>query len=207
MSRSWPNAAHSVCQYSIRRPSSRALGWRARHRRNKWRTRSHVLPSTSAYTRLAGARAPPHATGVLSRAADKEQQAAWNLLSQLAVDMKTLIRVFPGETKSPCRSTQSFPPEAWVGDHLANSEARQYFDAVALSLRDTRLVAELPVCGRSRFRLALSAGIGRFLSSELSAEEALQNVAKQWSRIAADVGQQRVLNSYRISLGLLPQAD
>jgi hypothetical protein len=145
--------------------------------------------------------------GVLGRGSELEQQAAWNLLSQLAVDTNTLIRVFPGETKSPCRSSHSSRPDAWVGDHLSSSEARQYFDVVAGSLRDTRLVAELPVSGRRQFRLALSAGIGRFLSSELTAEETLRTVAKEWSRIAADVGQLRVLNSYRISLGLRPKAD
>ena len=145
--------------------------------------------------------------GVLGRGSEKEQQAAWNLLSQLAVETNSLVRVFPGDTKSPCRSSHSKRPDAWVGGHLSSSEARQYFDVVAGSLRDTRLVAELPVIGRRQFRRALSAGIGRFLSSELTAEETLQNVAREWSSIAADVGQLRVIDSYRISLGLRPKDD
>lgn len=178
---------------------------------------SRLPGSPVAYNRSTGQWEPPrdeqvnHCTltafgglcaGTRAGASKLEQAAAWNLLSQLSVEPNKLVRLFPPETRSACRESHLSLPPVWVGESLSGSEARQYLDAVARSLRDTRLVAELPVAGRARFHQALSEGIGRFFAGEASANDALHDVARQWRNIAEEIGPEQVLGSYRVSLGL-----
>ncbi len=142
--------------------------------------------------------------GVSKRATAPQQQAAWHLLSQIAVEPERLIRLFPAATRSLCRTTQLARPEAWTGDDLTSGESRQYVDVLAASLRDSRLVAELSVLGRAKFRRSLSTGIGKVLSGTADPQQALRAVAQEWREIAAEIGETKVLNSYRRSLGLSP---
>ena len=143
--------------------------------------------------------------GVSANASQLQQRAAWELLAQIAVETRKLTHVFPPQTRSLCRESQLAMPNVWTTGELSSGEADQVVKAVADSLRDTRLVAELPVVGRTQFRDALSRGIGRFLAEEATAEAALKQVADDWRSITADIGQETVLNSYRRSVGLSPR--
>jgi ABC-type glycerol-3-phosphate transport system substrate-binding protein len=140
--------------------------------------------------------------GVSANSSQLQQRAAWELLAQIAVETRKLTHVFPPETRSLCRESQLAMPDAWTRGELSSAEADQVVKAIATSLRDTRLVAELPVVGRARFRAALSKGIGRFLADEVTAEAALKQVADEWQSITADIGAETVLNGYRRSIGL-----
>ena len=143
--------------------------------------------------------------GVSADASQLEQRAAWELLVQIAVETRKLTHVFPPQTRSLCRESQLSMPDLWTTEDLSSDEADQVVKAIAASLRDTRLVAELPVAGRTRFRAALSSGIGRFLADEATAEDSLKQVADEWRIISADIGAETVLNSYRSSIGLSPR--
>ena len=92
----------------------------------------------------------------------------------------------------------------WVGTELAAHEARQYLNALAESLGDTRLVAELPVVGRRAFRRTLSEQIGKVLNGQTEPAPALQAAAEKWRGIRNDVGVGKLRDSYRRSLGLEP---
>jgi ABC-type glycerol-3-phosphate transport system substrate-binding protein len=141
--------------------------------------------------------------GVSANCTPQQAQAAWNLLGTLTRDHLTVA--FPGATKSPCRASQIFDVATWVGDDLSASESQDYLDVVTESLRDMRLVAELPLVGRDAFRAALTEGIGQALSQEVDAQKALNAVAQRWRKIADEIGRQKVHNSYRRSLGLRPR--
>ena len=143
--------------------------------------------------------------GVSANASQLEQRAAWELLVQIAVETRKLTNVFPPQTRSLCRESQLAMPDLWNSGDLSSGETDQVVKAIAASLRDTRLVAELPVVGRARFRAALSAGIGRFLANKATAEATLKQVADEWRIISADIGEETVLNGYRSSIGLSPK--
>ncbi len=132
-----------------------------------------------------------------------QAQTAWNLLARLSLD--NLETAFPGATKSPCRALQVGTAAPWTGTELADDERFQYLDTVAQSLRDTRLVAELPVVGRNEFRAALSEQIGSVLAGNAEPAAALEAAARRWREIIADVGVEAVRDSYRRSLGLSPR--
>ena len=142
---------------------------------------------------------------VSADASQLEQRAAWELLVQIAVETRKLTQVFPPQTRSLCRESQLSMPDLWTSGDLSTGETDQVVKAITASLRDTRLVAEMPVVGRARFRTALSDGIGRFLADEATAEATLKQVADEWRSIAADIGEKTVLSSYRRSIGLSPK--
>ncbi len=137
---------------------------------------------------------------VTATATDAETQASWNLLTTLAV--QNLGSAFPGSTKSLCRESQLTTPTSWVGDELSVEEVQRYLSVVAGSLRDTRLVADLPVVGRHLFRRSLSESIGLVLSKKSSPQEALAATARQWRELIEQTGTDVVRDSYRNCLGL-----
>ena len=132
----------------------------------------------------------------------RQAEAAWNLLARLSLD--NLETAFPGATKSPCRDVQLGTAAPWTGSELAEDEKFSYLDAVHQSLRDTRLVAELPVVGRAKFRAALSEQIGNVLAGKAEPAAALEAAAERWRKIIAEIGVEKVRDSYRRSLGLSP---
>ena len=145
------------------------------------------------------------AVGVSATSQPKQAEAAWNLAVTLAVERAT--SAFPNAAQSPCRQSQRGTALKWVGPNLSESEAQGYVGVVASSLRDTRLVVELPVVGRALYRQHLSDGIGQALAGELKAQDALREVAKQWRAVTARIIQETgdehaVRDSYRRSLNL-----
>ena len=85
---------------------------------------------------------------------------------------------------------------------LDGFEAASYANAVAQSLRDTRLVADLPVTGRSEFRTALARALAGALTGSQTAREALQAASQSWREIVGKIGAAKIRDDYRINLGL-----
>jgi multiple sugar transport system substrate-binding protein len=136
--------------------------------------------------------------GVSSHSSQAEQAAAWNFLATLAHDVNAL----PGGSKSPCREEHLTDPVPWVGAELSIAEGFEYLEAVAESLRDQDVVAELPVPARERFKGALAGGITRAFRSEETPEKALAGVAAEWKTLTEEAGQPGFTDLYRKALGL-----
>lgn len=160
-----------------------------------WTEQTGPVP-LSAFSGLCAAVSAGGETSDLSR------QAAWNLLATLTVDQRDAV--FPPDLLTPCRHSQLDEPSRWVGPGLVESEAASYVQALADSLLDRSLVAELPVIGRERFREALTRSLSSVLSGERDPQSALQVAADEWQRITAELGKEAVRDSYRRSLGLPP---
>ncbi len=135
----------------------------------------------------------------VSKKSDAPALAAWNLLSTLAADQSI---TFPTGTRSLCRSSQVADVEFLIGGELTTGEAQSYGAAVDASLNDPRIVAELPMLGRDELRDALTLGLTGVLEGTSEPAEALQQVARQWREIGSRIGSERMLGSYRQSLGL-----
>jgi multiple sugar transport system substrate-binding protein len=140
--------------------------------------------------------------GVSSASTPLQAQAAWNVLATLSLD--NIENAFPGAAKSPSRQSQLAKPAAWVGEELTADEAQRYLETAAASLRDTRLVPELPVVGHAQFRAALTEQLGEVLAGRAEPQTALSATAEKWRQIANDLGREKVRDSYRRSLGLRP---
>ncbi|RMG38302.1 MAG: extracellular solute-binding protein [Planctomycetota bacterium] len=128
--------------------------------------------------------------------------AAWDLAAFLSTRQDS--QTFPAELKGLCRESQvtTFPDQlstAWEA-----AERTRYVVTVAAELRRREVVIELPVLGGDRFRAALTDGLTAALERGSSPEKALAAVADRWRAIRDEFGPLRVLNSYRLSLGLDP---
>jgi len=142
--------------------------------------------------------------GVSTSSTPAEAQAAWSLLATLAIDRFDVS--FGSLPKSPTRKSQMAHPDAWSGAELQPEERLQYVDAVADSLQDNRLIVELPVAGREKFRGALAAALGRALAEPGDPSAPLRAAADEWRNIAGETGTERVVDSYRRVLGLAPRS-
>lgn len=138
--------------------------------------------------------------GVSNRSGAGRRRAAWNLIETLT--LQRLEHAFPGAAKSPCREQQLADSSPWVGRELSLPESYEYLDAVAASLRDRQLIAELPVVGRLRFRRTLTDGITAVMEDTAEPQKALESVAVEWRDIVNDIGREHVRDTYRQSLGL-----
>src|SRR5262249_5525457 len=132
-----------------------------------------------------------------------QTEAAWNALAK--VRGRDFTSGFPSGITGLCRESQLLNPGDVVGPGLEGPEAEAYANAVALSLRDLRLVAELPVAGRNRFRDSLAAAIGTCLDGAQTPEQALLQAGREWREIVEDFGAARIRDNYRLSLGLRPR--
>jgi multiple sugar transport system substrate-binding protein len=162
---------------------------------NRWQAPADGSINTVALTGFFGL-----AMGVSAECTPKKSQAAWNLLKRLAV--VEILTAFPQGTKSLCRESQFDAAVSWIGNDFASQEAYGYLNVVSESLRDKQLVCELPVIGRRQFRAALTEGLNQVLSKTAQPSEALDAVAEKWRVIARQKGAKKVMNSYRLRLGL-----
>jgi hypothetical protein len=142
------------------------------------------------------------AVAASSAGSPREIEASWNALAR--VRGRDGVSGFPAGIVGLCRESQLSNPAAVVGTGLDGEEASVYADALAQSLRDLRLVAELPVTRRDEFRSALATAISEALSGSQTAEQALQGASRAWREIIARIGAAIVRDSYRVNLGLSP---
>ena len=145
------------------------------------------------------------AVATSSASSPREREASWHALSK--VHGRDGVSGYPAGIIGLCRESQLANPAACAGYELSADETAAWAEAVAQSLRDLRLVAELPVAGRDDFRSALAESIAPALSGTQTAEQALQEVSRRWRDIVARVGAASVRDSYRMNLGLSPIAD
>ena len=140
------------------------------------------------------------AAGITLPTSGSNNVAAWNLLSTLVgSEFESVWATLP---KSPCRESQVSTAPAWSNDGLNTEEASQYVDAVAQTLRDPELVAELPLPRADEFRAATARCVTRVLSGEVDSATALATLQSELDEIATSLGKDAVRKAYRRGLGL-----
>lgn len=160
--------------------------------RNDWETL--VAPQQVTLTGFAGL-----AVGV-RKGEEPSTIAAWNLVARLwGTDLSA---THPEGTVSLFRESQLADAQRWVGRELKGNEPGAYASAVSTSLRDARVVLELPVLHRDEFLAALTRGLTAFLETPGEPRAALTKVATEWSALIEKVGADKIRDSYRHSLGL-----
>lgn len=142
------------------------------------------------------------AVAASSRNSLLQTEAGWNALAK--VGGQNLISGFPVGVIGLCRESQLQNPGGTVGPELEGDEAAAYVNAVAQILRDTRIVAELPVAGRVEFRRALAKSLISPLEGSKTPEQALHDVAREWRAIVDQIGATKIRDNYRTNLGLSP---
>jgi ABC-type glycerol-3-phosphate transport system substrate-binding protein len=143
------------------------------------------------------------AVAASSRNSVVETEASWNALAR--VRGSNYVSGFPAGVVGLCRESQLQNSAEAVGPGLEGAEAAVYANTVAASLRDLRLVAELPVAGRAEFRDHLSRALSKCLTGKQTPEEALHEAGQAWRDVVNRLGAATIRNNYRASLGLSPR--
>lgn len=152
------------------------------------------------------------AVAASARNSPRETAAGWNALVYVSGRNfasgggQKFASGFPSGIVGLCRESQLQNPAGVVAGDLEGDEAAAYATAIAQSLRDPRLVAELPVPGRAEFLVALASGLGPPLSGTQTPEEALNEVDRSWRTILDKLGKEKIRDAYRVNIGLSPLA-
>jgi multiple sugar transport system substrate-binding protein len=144
------------------------------------------------------------AVAASSRNSTVQTEASWNALAR--VRGRNLMSGFPAGITGLCRESQLADAADAVGPGLEGTEAEAYAETVATSLRDVRLVAELPVVGRVELREVLARAVAKALDGSQTPEQSLREAAQEWREIMTKIGIEKVRDNYRASLGLSPLA-
>lgn len=125
-----------------------------------------------------------------------------NLVRTIAIDSVSLPDVATGLvrksqiSRTAVRLTSS-------ASHLNPQEIQSYLNAVTESLNDTRLVAELPVLNRNEFKAAITDALVKAIEGDnLDFAGLLSEVEQKWTKLLESTGREKVLDSYRFSLGI-----
>jgi multiple sugar transport system substrate-binding protein len=193
----------SSAEPSLKRKEGIEIGFAplpgARSVYNRGRKKWEAAPENVSRTGLTGFRGL--GAGVSSAASESEQQAAWNLLATL-IAPGNLEAGFAGSNRSPCRTSQMSSASTWAGAELSSAEATAYLAAVEVTLRDSKLSAELPVPGASEFRRILTDVLTLALTDEKSGAETMAEVQEKWRDAAGRIGSETIRETYRRRLGL-----
>lgn len=141
---------------------------------------------------------------IISVVADStEQEAALDFAAYMAgKDLAGTLAVTGGTGVNPLRQSQFDNLDLWTGAGFAEEDAVDYLDAVQATITDPNAVLDLRIPGAAEYFSTLDAEIARALSGELTAQEALDNVAEQWDAITERIGRDSQLELYRASLGI-----
>lgn len=140
------------------------------------------------------------AISIASADGGKGADAAVHLLSSLVGDQfESNWALLP---KTPCRESQVTTSASWHEAGLSLEEASKAVDATALMLRDSQVVADLPIPNAAQFRDATNVVLARLLANELDAAAAAHQLQTDFAKIVSDRGTQAVRNDYRRGLGL-----
>ena len=140
------------------------------------------------------------AMGITLPSTGSKDAAAWNLLATLTeTQFESAWMTLP---KTPCRESQVGGASMWNEDGLTAEEASQYVDAVAQTLRDPQLVANLPVPQSEALHAAGTRFVTAVLAEGMNAAQALTTLKAEFDKIVNDIGQDSFRTAHRRGLGL-----
>jgi multiple sugar transport system substrate-binding protein len=151
-------------------------------------------------------RAPFIAYGgwVISVAADSlEKEAALDLAAYLAdKELAATLAVTGGTGVNPLRQSQFDNLQLWIDAGFDEESASDYLDAILSTINDPNAIVDLRIPGAFEYFSTLDTQIARALSGEVTAQEALDQVAADWDALTDRLGRESQLELYRQSLGL-----
>jgi len=133
----------------------------------------------------------------------KYPEAAFDLATFLTNKENSLIAVTSeGSGINPSRISHFENIDAWVKAGFDEESAKEYLGAIRESYQDPNAVQDLRIPGQAEYFDILDTEIARALAGEISPQEALDNIAREWNAITDRLGRESQLKLYRESLGL-----
>jgi multiple sugar transport system substrate-binding protein len=116
-------------------------------------------------------------------------------------EMVKKLAVTPNTGINPSRFSQFEDVQMWIDAGFDEAGAQDYLDAVQNTINHPNAVLDLRIRGSAEYLNVLDVEISRALANEISAQEALDNVAAQWNEITDRLGRDEQLQQYKDSVG------
>ncbi len=137
-------------------------------------------------------------------ARSKNPDAARKLLFWLA-GPKWSQRVSPASPATTLfRASQVPSAPQWVNASFTPGEAREYALAVQTSFSEHEVLHAPRIRGRDRYMAALDEAVRIAIAREAAPQAALDEAARRWREITAELGLESQQNAYRRCLGMEP---
>ncbi len=142
---------------------------------------------------------------IISVAADSDvTEAALDFASFLASkDVVNELAVTGGTGINPSRFSQLADTAPWVAAGFDEESAADYLDAIQNTINHPNAVLDIRITGSAEYLSTLDAEIARALAGEISAQEALDNVAGLWNDITDRLGRDVQLEQYKAAVGYM----
>ena len=116
-------------------------------------------------------------------------------------ELVKVLSVSPDTGINPARSSQLDDVEMWVKAGFDQASAEDYLQAIRDTIDDPNAVLDLRITGSAEYLQTLDVEIARAVAGEVTPQEALDNVAKQWNEITERLGRDNQLAQYRAAVG------
>lgn len=140
---------------------------------------------------------------IISVAADSDvTEAALDFAAFLASrEMVNELAVTGGTGINPSRFSQLEDTAPWVAAGFDEESAVDYLDAIQNTINHPNAVLDLRITGSAEYLSTLDAEIARAIAGEISAQEALDNVAALWDDITDRLGRDAQAAQYKAAVG------
>lgn len=144
-------------------------------------------------------------SGAVNAAADEQTiAAAYAFLSYMNSPEQSNFDVTQGWTGyNPYRISQVSSTDQWVEAGFSKESAENYLGAILASLDSPNMASDLRIPGTQQYTgIVLDRELSRFLADEITAEQAMANIAEGWEEITDDFDRDRQRSLYQASLGI-----
>ncbi|MEK0085888.1 extracellular solute-binding protein [Benzoatithermus flavus] len=136
--------------------------------------------------------------------ASKNQEAAWNFIQTLtSPEVSGKAAVTGGTGVNPYRYSHVQNLDRWKG-LFTEREAKEYLGAQLDSMNAKNVALDMRLPGYFSYTEVLEIELSKALAGEVTPQQALDNVAKEWNRLTDEFGRKTQLAAYRASMGLPP---
>lgn len=111
------------------------------------------------------------------------------------------LAVTPDTGVNPSRYSQLEDIDLWVESGFDEAGAEDYLSAIENTIDHPNAVLDLRIRGSAEYLSALDVQVNRALVGEVTAQEALDNVAEEWNAITDRLGRESQLEQYRNAVG------
>jgi multiple sugar transport system substrate-binding protein len=133
----------------------------------------------------------------------KNADCAFDFLAFMGnYNMSLLNNITPGTGVNPHFFSDLNNLEPWIKSGMSESQAKEYLGAIRDTINSPNVVIDLRITGAAEYFDALDTQLARAVAGEVSSQEALNQVAKDWNAITDRLGRDQQKKLYRQMLGL-----
>ena len=142
--------------------------------------------------------------GINAAAKGEVKDAGYALISYISQPAQSNVDVTIGITGfNPYRISQFTNREAWLEAGMEEETVTKYLGGISVSLNNPNMVLELRIPENALYqRTLLDNALASFLTGQITRDETMEQIEREWEKVTNQMGRDSQLESYRDSLGV-----